>query len=374
MLILFIVLPFSTFSQDKKFVFNGYLSNMQTVMYEKWDENWLAENQFHNRLNLRYYANEKWTFDLELRTRLLYGDLVQFIPDYSEMVSGDGGWLDLSWLILDKPSFFLYSAIDRLWVDYTSGNFQIRAGRQRINWSKNLVWNPNDIFNAYSYFDFDYIERPGSDALRIQYYTGSSSSIDLAAKVDSANKVTAAVRYIFSAFNYDIQFLTGVFEDEDFVLGTGWAGNIKGAGFRGEFTWFHSMKDSHPEQFIFSISGDYTFRNSLYIGLDFLYSNIEYDYNGFGEFYFSSLNVKNITFTDFNILAQVTYPFTPLFSGTLAGIYYPSEDGFFIGPSVEYSILDNLSLSFLFQYFQGKFGTDTISKLTFGFLRLKWNF
>jgi len=373
-LIFFIVLPFSIFSQDKKFVFNGYLSNMQSVMFEKWDEDWLAENQIHNRLNFRYYANDKWTFDLELRNRLLYGDLVRFIPDYSEMVSGDGGWMNLSWLMLDKPSFFLYSTIDRLWVDYTSGNFQIRAGRQRINWSKNMVWNPNDIFNAYSYFDFDYIERPGSDALRVQYYTGSSSSIDLAAKVDSANKVTAAGRYIFSAFNYDIQFLTGVFEDEDFVLGTGWAGNIKGAGFRGEFTWFHSLKNSHPEQFMISISGDYTFRNSLYVGLDFLYSNIEYDYNGFGEFYFSALNVKNITFTDYNILAQVSYPITPLWTGTFATIYYPSEDGFFLGPSIDYSIQENLSLSFLFQYFQGKFGADISNKLTFSFLRLKWNF
>ena len=69
--ILFVVLLFiinhSTFGQDKKFVFNGYLSNMQTVMYEKWNEDWLIESQFHNRLNFRYYANEKWTFDVELR-------------------------------------------------------------------------------------------------------------------------------------------------------------------------------------------------------------------------------------------------------------------------------------------------------------------
>lgn len=372
-ILLYIINP-STYGQDKKFVFNGYLSNMQTVMYEKWNEDWLIESQFHNRLNFRYYANEKWTFDLELRNRLIYGDLVRFIPDYSKIVTDDGGWLNLSWMILDEPAFFLYSAIDRVWIDYNSGNFQIRVGRQRINWSQTLVWNPNDIFNAYSYFDFDYIERPGSDAVRVQYYTGSSSSIDLAAKIDSANQVTAAGRFAFSAFNYDIQFLTGVFEDNDYVLGTGWAGNIKGAGFRGEFTWFHSLNNSHPEQFMFSVSGDYTFPNSLFLGFDFLYSNIDYDFAGFGDYLISSLNVKNIAFTDFNLLAQASYPITPLLSASFAVIYYPSEDGFYLGPSIEYSILENLSLSFVFQYFQGKFGTDEMNKTTFGFLRFKWNF
>ena len=368
------ILSHSTNGQDKKFVFNGYLSNMQTVMYEKWNEDWLIESQFHNRLNFRYYANEKWTFDLELRNRLIYGDLVRFIPDYSKIVTDDGGWLNLSWMILDEPAFFLYSTIDRVWIDYNSGNFQMRVGRQRINWSQTLVWNPNDIFNAYSYFDFDYIERPGSDAVRVQYYTGSSSSIDLAAKIDSANQVTAAGRFVFSAFNYDIQFLTGVFEDNDYVLGAGWAGNIKGAGFRGEFTWFHSLNNSHAEQFMFSVSGDYTFPNSLFLGLDFLYSNIDYDFDGFGDYLISSLNVKNIAFTDFNLLAQASYPITPLLSASFAVIYYPSEDGFYLGPSIEYSILENLSLSFVFQYFQGKFGTDEINKTTFGFLRFKWNF
>ena len=39
--------------------------------------------------------------------------------------------------------------------------FIATAGRQRINWGQTFVWNVNDVFNAYSYFDFDYKERPG---------------------------------------------------------------------------------------------------------------------------------------------------------------------------------------------------------------------
>ena len=95
------------------------------------------------------------------------------------MIGSDQGFVDLSWNILNEQSFFLNTTIDRLWVDLNYGKFQARIGRQRINWGQTLVWNPNDIFNAYSFFDFDYIERPGSDAVRLQYYPGSSSALKL---------------------------------------------------------------------------------------------------------------------------------------------------------------------------------------------------
>lgn len=360
--------------QAQKFTMNGYVSNMQSVMFEEIDDLWFSENLFHNRLNFKYYTTDKLVFTMEIRNRFIYGDFVKTIPGYSDFISSDAGYIDLSWLIVDKPSFLLHTAIDRLYLDYSTGQLQIRAGRQRINWARNLVWNPNDIFNAYSYFDFDYAERPGSDAIRIQYYTGSSSALDLVVKTDSSNKITAAGKYFFGISGYDVQVLGGVLSGEDLVLGAGWSGNIKGAAFRGEFSWFHSLENTHKKEFMISVSSDYTFKNSLFIGLEFLYSNIEYDYNSFGEFYFTTLSVKNIVFTDINLMTQVSYPFTPLFAGSFAAIYYPSENGFFMGPSIEYSLKENLFLYFVLQHFQGKFDTDSLQKTSFAFLRLKWNF
>ncbi len=362
-------------SQENLFEFRGYVSNMQTVLFEDYDKDWFSENQIHNRLNLKYFATDKITFNLEIRNRFIYGDLVKYIPEYANLIEAENGWLNMSWLIFNERSFILLSKADRLWVDYTAGQFQVRAGRQRINWGQSMVWNPNDVFNAYSYFDFDYLEKPGGDAIRIQYYTGLSSAADFAVKIDSAQKVTAAGRYLFSVFNnYDLQFLAGYFNGEDLVVGTGWAGNIKGAGFRGELTWFHSLENSHDEEFMMTIGGDYSFKNSLYVGLEFLYSNIDYGDFSFGDYYFTQLNVKNIAFTDLSIFGQVRYQFTPLFSGTFAGMYFPSEKGFYLGPMLDYSLLENVTFSFIFQHFQGKFGDNTVSKNTFVFLRLKWNF
>jgi hypothetical protein len=63
-----------------------------------------------------------------------------------------------------------HTNINRLYLDWRKNNWQVRMGRQRINWGVNLVSNPNDLFNTYSFFDFDYTERPGADALRVKHF------------------------------------------------------------------------------------------------------------------------------------------------------------------------------------------------------------
>ena len=112
--------------------------------------------------------------------------------------------VDMSWNIFDKQSFLFNTTIDRLWLDLHYNKFQVTIGRQRINWGQTFVWNPNDIFNAYSFFDFDYVERPGSDAVRLQYFPSSSSAAELAVKVDDENDITAAGLYRFNRWGYDI--------------------------------------------------------------------------------------------------------------------------------------------------------------------------
>ena len=169
--------------------------------------------------------------------------MVRSGQSYSEMIGSDHGLVDLSWNILNKQSFFLNTTIDRLWVDFNYGKFQARVGRQRINWGQTLVWNPNDIFNAYSFFDFDYVERPGSDAIRLQYYPDSSSAFELAVKADYENNITAAALYRFNKWGYDIQFLAGYFNSEDIVAGAGWSGALGSVSFRGEAYMVSACKE-----------------------------------------------------------------------------------------------------------------------------------
>ena len=368
---------FSLWSQggSGSIAFNGYLSNMQSAMIPYWDGSWITDNTIHNRLNLKWYISQSFRANIEIRNRFIYGESIKTIPYYSKLINNEQGWLDLSANLVRGKSYLFHSTIDRLWIDFSKGNLQVRAGRQRINWGQNMMWNPNDIFNAYSFFDFDYIEKPGSDALRIQYYTGVSSLAEAAIKVDHNDDVTAAGLFRFNKWKYDFQLLGGMLNSEDYVAGIGWSGDIKGAGFRGEVTYFHPRKQfSDTSGFvIFGVSADYTFKNSIYLLGEFLYNGYDLSVLSFSQFYFMPLSVKTLSFTDYSFAMQIAYPFTPLFNGNLAFIYFPSMDAVFCGPTLDLSLKDNLFLSLIAQYFYGKF-SDTKEDLGFGFVRLKWNF
>ncbi len=368
----------------KKVELTGYVSDMQTTMFADIDSAWMTENMIHNRLNFKWYISNAFTFSVEMRNRFIYGEFIKDIPGYADLIDQETGWLDLSGKLISGNSFLLHSAIDRAWIDFTKGNWQIRLGRQRINWGQNYAWNPNDIFNTYSFFEFDYPERPGSDALRIQYYTGFSSLLEAAVKVNSRDEVTAAAKWRFNKWGYDFQVLGGVLDDRDLVSGLGWAGNIGSAGFRGEFTYLHPAENIRDTSgiLIASVGLDYTFPNSLGFQTEVLYNGARIPVGGFEQYYYMPLSVKTISFTDWSILLGGSYPITPLLQGTFNLMYFPSLDGYFAGPSLSYSLSDNLVASFAFQHFSGEFegspgpGASTSSRqvLTLAYIRFKYSF
>jgi hypothetical protein len=294
---------------------------------------------------------------------------------YSRQIGSDQGWVDLSWNILNKQSFFLNTTIDRVWMDFNYGKFQTRVGRQRINWGQTLVWNPNDIFNAYSFFDFDYIERPGSDAVRIQYYPNSSSAFEVAVKEDHNDNLTAAGLYRFNKWGYDIQFLGGYFKGEDVVAGAGWSGSAGSVSFRGEATWFQSVKhfSDSTGTGIFTIGFDKTFKNNALAQVQFMYSNNPFSMSNYGSLYTGNMSTKDLAFSRFSSFGQISYPLTPLFNMSVSAMWFPDLKGYFAGPSMDYSLAENVDFSLFWQHFETRSGHIT-NRINLGFLRVKVSF
>jgi hypothetical protein len=363
-------------SQEKPKVltFNGYISTMQSVMFDSLSGKFVNENLIHNRLNFKGSVNENITFAAEFRNRLFMGDMVQSSPSYSKQIASDNGLADLSWNILNKQSFFLNTTIDRLWMDFNYGKFQARIGRQRINWGQTLVWNPNDIFNAYSYFDFDYVERPGSDAVRLQYYPNSSSAFEIAVKEDYKNDLTAATLYRFNRWGYDIQFLAGYYS-EDLVLGTGWSGSIGSVSFRGEASWFHSIENFSDSTGtgIFTIGCDKTFKNNSMLQVQVMYCNNPVRLNSYNSLYLGNMSTKDLAFSRFSAFGQFSYPVTPLFNLSISAMWFPDLKGFFAGPSLDYSLAENVDFSLFWQHFKSEANINQ-TQMNLGFLRVKVNF
>ena len=369
----------------KKLEMNGYFSSMQSIIaMDTLDGRWITDYQITNRLNFFYYPVKSLIISLQSRNRFVYGDQIKYdiTGIRKKSMAADNGFMDLTFNVLDGNSYVFNVNIDRLWLKYTLSKLEITIGRQRINWGQTYVWNPNDIFNAYSYFDFDYEERPGSDAIRLQYYTGATSSMEGAVKVDSGRNITAAGLFRMNKWGYDMQLLGGILNSEDMVAGLGWSGSIGGAGFKGEFSYFHRYVNFSDTTglFFFTLGFDYTFKNSLYIGFEGLYNQLPGNFygSGFSQFYEGPLTVKNLSFTAYNLFVQVSYPVTPIFSASLAGMYFPEISGYFVGPSCTYSLMDNLDLSVYLQFFRGKFpdltGITKLQSFSLGFMRLKYNF
>ncbi len=281
----------------------------------------------------------------------------------------------MSWNILSKQSFLLNSTIDRLWLDFNFKSVQITVGRQRINWGQTFVWNPNDIFNAYSFFDFDYIERPGSDAARLQVFPSPSSAAELAVKVDSENDVTAAGLFRFNKWGYDIQFLAGFVNSEDVVIGTGWSGAIGSLSFRGEGSWFQPYEDfpNSLGDILLTAGFDKIFKNNSMAQVQFMYSNNPLELINLTGLYSGSLSAKNLAFSEFSAFGQFTWAVNPLVNLGLSVMWFPDLEGFFAGPSFDYSIAENFDFSLIWQHFDSRMGGDR-RRINLGFLRLKYSF
>ena len=150
--------------QEKKteFTLGGYITYLPSYLeFERSNEIDFQKNHLiHNRLNIRGYIKDNFSIGLELRNRVLFDE---------GRFNDDDGYFDLSHYFVNDSKFKIHSMIDRIWLKYQKEKIEISIGRQRVNWGINTIWNSNDLFNAYNFIDFDYIERPGSDVIRFQY-------------------------------------------------------------------------------------------------------------------------------------------------------------------------------------------------------------
>ncbi len=386
LLLLLRISPIPAQEDSSSIEINGYVKNLQTLLFFndaypdlqqfRLVDTFLQDNLIHNRLNFKYFINEHWNFKADLRTRIFFGDLVRANPDYAKLVDNvNNDYFDLSLILLDNNTFVIHSMFDRLYVEYYDDQWEIRAGRQRINWGISTVWNPNDIFNAFAFTDFDYEERPGSDALRVKRYLGFASSIEIAAKAfDNWDEATMAAMYKFNAKNFDFQILAGIAEN-DWVVGGGWAGNLKNTGFKGEATYFHPLESEGKSSFAATLGLDYAFSNSLYLNTGYLYNSNGATQGDVTSLFNFNLSAKNLYPYRHAIFSQVSYPFTPLLNGGIVLIYSPvASHALFVNPTLTISIAQNWDLDFVGQLVFNKNAEQYTSPIQALFLRLKLSY
>jgi len=361
---------------QEKVSLNGYVSGLYTPIYLTQGDMFINNGLIHNRLNFKYTPDNKWTFTAEVRNRAIFGNFSSLSSQYFSMLTADNGWMNLSWNIGQGNDYLLNSSVERLSIAFSGKKWSFVVGRQRINWSQTLMFNPNDIFNGYSFFDFDYPEKAGSDAVRICYYPSAVSVVEIAAKLNRAGQPTAAALYRFNIGGWDVQALGGIVNRYDEVAGVGFSGEVKGVNLRGEASFFHSTQKQAlmRNTLVASFGADYIFKNSLSLSGTVLYNQQPAGNSGnFLSLYNTPLTPRQLSITDWTACVQASYPLTPLLTGGLALVSFVDLPAFYFGPSVDYSLSNNLTFSAMVQLFTG--GSKLASSnLALGYLRLKYNF
>src|SRR6185437_10613738 len=174
--------------------------------------------------NIKWKPSAQLTGDAEFRTRLIWGDEVQLTPGFVSLLRNENEAIDMQKIWIENRSMVLLTNVERLYLDYGNDKFNIRIGRQRINWGVATTWNPNDIFNSYNFLDFDYEERPGVDGSKARYQFSDSFNTELAyAYTGKKNGTVAALKYTLNKWGYDMQLITGWYHAHP-TVGAGWAG------------------------------------------------------------------------------------------------------------------------------------------------------
>ncbi len=352
-------------------------------------EEWNRNAIFHARQNLKMYPSNWATLGLEFKTRAFTGDNANQLLSAAD-VFGQAAFFDWDKTFIEEDNAVVASVIDRAWLDLFIGEVQLTMGRQRIAWGTNLVWNPIDIFNSSSPLDFDNEEKPGTDAFRLQWYTGPASKFEFAVEPRKETEdATVAFLTKVNKWDYDFILMGGLLGKDVKALGAAWAGDIAGGGFRGEILYsvrkhlrpdIQSYSTPLHRQYLYKknltacVSGDYTFKNSFYLHGAILYNQRGTTKDAGGLRLYQALLDRRLTPAKLSLFAQIGQELHPLVRADIFGIANPYDGSWYAGPTVTWAVITNLDLTVSAMTYGGDAGTEFGDNSELYYARLKWSF
>ena len=376
--------------------FGGYAKDLITWSDDDIELLPVRLGQFQNttqlRLNLFWYPGDNLMASVQTRNLLVYQENIASSRLFLDQLTTSTYYFDLKSDWLEEDNWYGSTEIDRLYLDWTFNDLQVITGRQRIAWGTCLVWNPTDFFNPFDILDFDYEERPGTDAVHVQYYTGPVSQFNMAVTPGRTRyDVIYAGRYVTNYQNYDLALLGG-WQKNSLRLAANWAGELFDGGFRGEvlytrpdiayqtivitdrFPGFELVsRDYQDPYWTIALSYDYTFENSFYIHTEGLY-------NGLGTTEKAGIRRFDVLFTGelsparYSLFQELAYQVTPLLRADFFIIWNPSDYSWIAAPSVQYSLAANWEAYLLVFPSGGDAGTEYGGYPTQYFARVRFSF
>ncbi len=252
--------------------------------------------------------------------------------------------VSLKWQPVNEKHVTLSHYIDRLYFDQDFSFGSLVIGRQRISWGTGRVWNPTDIFNPINPANFGKIEKDGADAASLKFYLGQLTDLQFVYNSEYHFKYSDyAGRFRTNFLGYDFSVMTG-FVDKRLVNGGDFAGDVGGAGIRGEALVSTDVLNSSGYFVKWILGADYQFTDKLY-------GMIEYYHNGQGTL--DRINYDLVGLYEGRILnlgkdylvVSGSYQLTPLISIMLSSNSNFDDGSGYLAGSIAYSSSDNTSFT-----------------------------
>ena len=262
-------------------------------------------------------------------------------------------------ITIDNENFYNYktnssdnnSSIYRAYYKYSGDKHLLSMGLQRVPLGVGSIWNPIDIFNPIDSTSIEPNYRDGVESIRYEYAINSLSNLDIAfAKDKSSFKIKSYI---------DIADFALIVLNDDKLNQTIFGYEIQGDLFdtgielKSEGGYFKD-KDLNKNFISYIIGVQYGFENSIIF-------TSEYFTN-------TKTNLRNI---------GVTLSYTPssVLNISLLTISNIKDTSFLIAPTLDYSLADDITLSYSYFKYYSKDNISQFSNLNnTHFLNLKISF
>ncbi|MDH5256586.1 MAG: hypothetical protein OEX07_01215, partial [Gammaproteobacteria bacterium] len=183
--------------------------------------------------------------------------------DYTENVQNDSSHLfqfnKLKYDFIDQDTNTTYSGytkLDRFNFKINYRNYDFRVGRQAISWGNGRLWQPTDIFGAFTANELVRDYKPGIDVIDFNFYPDSFSNINIVYAFSSNNALNSGLRYTRPLSETVFLSIIAAQIEKNIISGGSLESDWLGAGIRME-----SIISFHDDTYnIFSVIGmDYQF-------------------------------------------------------------------------------------------------------------------
>lgn len=351
---------------------SGYYKNLllrsETVLPER-ESYALDVNRL--RLEAKGKRTEVAALDLQYDNELLLGSYLRTEQFRIQKDQRAPQYWDLESNYAESKSYYGRHRLYRAAVTFSSGNADLRIGRQRIAWGTGRFFSPLDILNPFSPIALEREERVGVDAMLAEYKLGAVSRIGAVyAPTHDRSESSAALIWHHNAAGVDYSIVAGRFA-RDRVLGADIATQIGEAGLRAEFTRTRRATGDRFSRVLLGV--DYAFANTLTVSAE-----LYYDGAGASErsrYDFASLFAGRIQNVGRRYAAAYAgYEITPLLRSNNYAVTNLADRSRYLAPSLTYSVRTNLDLTVGAQWFSGAVDSEFGRSSKVAYAQVQWFF